>query len=254
MNTKQDELSPGDVLAPEMKDNVKRRKSVFREYVEAVLVIVAIALVVRTFVVHAYRIPSGSMEDTLLIGDFLLANRFAYGAPIEIPFTGIVLGRLPAVTEPQRGDVVIFASWHNSTEDFIKRCVGLPGDTILVRNNVLYVNGRNFDEILYERFGGDPSVFPRVKTLPYARRFISGMDPANYPASDEGHIVAPGHYFMMGDNRDASADSRIPGNGDVPFERLKARAIIVYFSLDTTKPLWNLVNAVRWDRIGRLIH
>ena len=253
MDTKQDELTPGQVLG-EDEGRLRKRKSLLREYVEMILFIVTIGLLVRTFVVHAYRIPSGSMEDTLLIGDFLLANRFVYGAPVEIPFTGIVLGRLPAISSPQRGDVVIFASWHDSTEDFIKRCVGLPGDTILVRNNVLYVNGRDFSEILHERFGDDPSIYPRVKTLPYGRRFVGGMDPANYPASNEGHIVAPGHYFMMGDNRDASADSRIPGNGDVPFERLKARAIIIYFSLDATKPLWNIAGAVRWDRIGRLIH
>jgi len=86
------------------------RKSLGKEYVQPLLTVLLVALVIRTFVIHAYRIPSGSMEDTLLVGDFLLANRFVYGSPIEIPFTGIVLGRLPAISSPQRGDVVIFAS------------------------------------------------------------------------------------------------------------------------------------------------
>ena len=218
------------------------------------LVLIALVLVFRSLVVHSYRVPSGSMENTLLIGDFLMANRFVYGAPIEIPFTGIVLGRLPAVTTPQRGDIVIFASWHDPYEDFVKRCVGLPGDTILVRNNVLYVNGRPFDNILQERFGHDPTTYPVVKTYPHHHSYFGGFDPANYPPSDEGHIVAPGHYFMMGDNRDNSADSRMPGNGDVPFENIKARATVIYLSVDVTRSFWNLPEFIRWDRIGRILH
>jgi len=226
------------------------RKSLGKEYVQPLLTVLLVALVIRTFVIHAYRIPSGSMEDTLLVGDFLLANRFVYGSPIEIPFTGIVLGRLPAISSPQRGDVVIFASWADTTEDFIKRCVGLPGDTILVRNNVLSVNGIPFSHTLRARFGNDWRVFPSIKYTPTHYVGMSGimaLDPTNFGP----HVVPPGHMFVMGDNRNNSADSRF--YGDVPLNRLKARALVIYWSMDTRQRLWKLSEYIRWDRIGRLI-
>ena len=247
MSNQTKDVPPSEVLKGEPGQPTKR-KSIFREYVEGILMIVAVALALRTLVVHAYRIPSSSMEDTLLVGDFLLANRFVYGAPVEIPFTGIVLGRLPAFSEPKYGDVLIFASWADTTEDFIKRCVGLPGDTILVRNNVLTVNGRLFSDILKERFGDDMSIYPKVKYSQFYRRQIVGIDPANYGP----HVVSPRHLFMMGDNRDFSSDSRF--NGDVPMHRLKARAIVIYMSLDTGRGGLDLLTSIRWDRIGRLIH
>ena len=242
--------SPGEALR-DQPEAPKRHKSLVREYIQPLVVIFLVALAIRTVVIHAYRIPSGSMEDTLLVGDYLLANRFVYGAPIEIPFTGIVLGRLPALSRPKRGDILIFASWSDTTEDFIKRCVALPGDTVLIAGDVLSVNGRPFESILHERFGRDPRVYPQIKSLPARRTRIFGMrgvDPSNYGP----HVVPEGHFFAMGDNRHNSADSRF--NGDVPLRRLKARAMIVYWSMDTDMPVWNLGEFVRWDRIGRLIH
>jgi signal peptidase I len=238
-------VAPADAVGD--RNARKRRKSIVREYVEVILVIVFVAVVIRMFIIHAYRIPSGSMEDTLLVGDYLLGNRFVYGAPIEIPFTGIVLGRLPAIDEPKRGDIVIFASWADTSEDFIKRVIGLPGDTILVRNSVLTVNGKPFRETLDERFGDDPRVFPRIKNEPTRFTQLFGNRAGNFGP----HIVADDHLFVMGDNRYNSADSRV--NGDVPKNRLKARAMVVYFSIDTTKPVWNLAEFIRWNRIGRLI-
>lgn len=243
-------VTPGSVVA-KIENGPEKKKSLLREYVQPLLVVLLVALVIRTFVIHAYRIPSGSMEDTLLVGDYLLANRFVYGSPVEIPFTGIVLGRLPAITSPKRGDVVIFASWADTTEDFIKRCVGLPGDTILVRNNVLSVNGTPFGETLRERFGNDWRVFPSVKYAPTHYIGMSGtvfFDPTNFGP----HVVPQGHMFVMGDNRNNSADSRF--YGDVPLYRLKARALVIYWSMDTGRHLWNLSEFVRWNRIGRLIH
>ena len=248
--SQRDAPSPEEALAGEAGEP-RRRKSLFREYVEPLLVILFVALVIRTFVIHAYRIPSGSMEDTLLVGDYLLANRFVWGAPVEIPFTGIVLGRLPAFNEPRRGDIAIFASWQDTTEDFIKRIVGLPGDTILVRDDLLTVNGKPFRDELNARFGHDPRIFPEIKFNPtrsYRHRGFGGS-----LASDYGpHVVAPGHVFAMGDNRHNSSDSRY--QGDIPLHRLKARAMIIYWSMDLSRPLWNLAEFVRWERIGRLIH
>lgn len=238
--------SPAEAIGEDASSS-KRRKSIIREYVEVILVIAFVAIVIRMFVIHAYRIPSGSMEDTLLVGDYLLGNRFVYGAPIEIPFTGIVLGRLPAINEPRRGDIVIFASWSDTSEDFIKRVVGLPGDTILVRNGLLTVNGKPFSETLDERFGNDPRVFPRIKNEPTRFALMFGNRADNYGP----HVVADDHLFVMGDNRYNSADSRV--NGDVPIDRLKARAMVIYFSIDTAKRISNLGEFIRWDRIGRLI-
>lgn len=227
----------------------KRGKSATREFIEMVLIIVVVALVVRTLVIHAYRIPSGSMEDTLLVGDYLLGNRFVYGAPIEIPFTGIVLGRLPAISEPDRGDIVIFASWDDTTEDFIKRVVGLAGDTVLVRNSVLYVNGQPFSEILDERFGDDPRVYPRIKneTPMQMRAYGRTMSLDHFGP----HVVKQDHLFVIGDNRHNSADSRF--NGDVPRHRVKARAMIIYLSLDWSKLWSDTAQFIRGNRIGRLI-
>jgi len=242
--------SPGQALK-DRPGAPARKKSLAKEYLQPLVIILLAALAIRTFIIHAYRIPSGSMEDTLLVGDYLLANRFVYGAPVEIPFTGIVLGRLPALSNPKRGDVLIFASWTDTTEDFIKRVVGLPGDTIIIRDNVVTVNGRSFDDILRERFGNDPRDYPKIRAgmSPQERVYgFGGFDPANYGP----HIVPPGHLFMMGDNRNNSADSRF--NGDVPANRVKARAMIIYWSMDTSRPPWNILDFVRWRRIGRIIH
>ena len=254
-NVNPSQENAADRRKPEQRVGDKQdRPSEWKSLARDLVFVFFLMLIVRSLVVHSYWVPSSSMEGTLLINDFLLANRFVYGAPVEIPFTGIVLGRLPGLTTPQRGDIVIFTSWHDTSLDFIKRCVGVPGDTILVRNDVLYVNGRNFDEILRERFGRDPATYPIVKTYPHQPTFVGGFDPANYPPDDAGHVVPPGHYFMMGDNRDNSADSRYPGNGDVPFESIKARATIIYFSVDSSHSPWNLLEFVRWSRIGRLLH
>lgn len=175
-----DKPAPGGVW-----DNIKQ-----------ILIAVVLALIIKTSVVEAYKIPTASMEDTLLIGDFLLANKFIYGA--QIPLTG---WRLPAVHQPQRGDVIIFTFPGDGVTKYIKRCIGLPGDTIEVKNKELFVNGERFPDPLHAKFidttrSGQPVIQERR------------MGGQNSRDNFGPYVVPEDSYFMMGDNRDNSYDSR----------------------------------------------
>lgn len=171
---------------------------------------VVMALFFRQFAVQAFRIPSSSMEDTLLIGDFLFVNKFIYGA--QIPFTKL---RLPAVRSPERGDIIVFKS-PTDGRDFIKRCVAVGGDTLEIRDKKLYINGIEQDEP-HARYKA-----PRVPGRQYGSRDF--MPP---------QVIPDGHIFMMGDNRDNSSDSRFWG--PLAVERVKGKAMVIYFSVDTSR-------------------
>ena len=185
-----------------------KRKSTFREYAEAAAIAVLLALFIRTFVVQAFKIPSGSMEPTLLIGDHILVNKFIYG--VKIPFVRTTV--IP-ISRPERGDVVVFIYPVDKSKDFIKRVIGLPGDKIEIRDKKIYVNGN-----LYE----DKHGF-------YADRRAANANPGH----PDRFTVPKGHIFVMGDNRDHSYDSRFWGY--VPIETIKGKAFIIYFSW----PNWN---------------
>jgi signal peptidase I len=204
----------------------RRRKSALRDWTEALLVAAVLALIIRTFIVQAFKIPSGSMEDTLLIGDHLLVNKFIYG--LQIPG---VDGRFLSIREPQRGDIVVFEFPEDRGQpfwkrrDFIKRIVGLPGDTVEIRSKQLLVNGEPF--LVPEAVFKDGNLTQGMR---------DNMPPAKVPAQ---------HYFMLGDNRDRSYDGRFWGF--VSNAEIKGLAFIKYWSWDgdQLRP--------RWDRIGRLI-
>jgi signal peptidase I len=230
------EAAPAVVNTKKKGRAAVRRKSVVREYGEAIVVAVALTLVIRTFVIQAFRIPTGSMEDTLLVGDFLFVNKFIYGA--NIPFTDATL---PALRNPRRGDILVFKYPKDTSRDFIKRVIGLPGDTIEIRKKVVHVNGTALDE-------------PYIRTTNPRTQPREYRDPLIYPPALEmgnrdnygPYVVPDGHYFMMGDNRDNSDDSRFwgPLDGDL----IKGKAIFLYWSWDKgrTRP--------RLNRIGKLIH
>jgi len=212
-----------------------KRKSVVREYAEAIVFAVVLTVIIRTFVIQAFRIPTGSMEDTLLVGDFLFVNKFLYGA--EVPFTD---WRLPAVRDPHHGDIIVFKFPRDLRRDFIKRVVGEPGDTLLIVNKHVFINGVQQDES-HIKFTN-----PRVQPATYRDSIIfpPGLEHAN--RDNYGPYVVPdGYYFMMGDNRDNSDDSRFWG----PLDRnlIKGKALFIYWSWNKEK------TRPRLGRIGKLI-
>jgi signal peptidase I len=201
-----------------------KAKSVLREYGEALGVALLLALVIRSFVVQAFKIPSGSMIPTLLIGDHILVNKFVYG--VRLPYFG---NEIIPIGSPRRGDVVVFIYPQDEDKDFIKRVVGVAGDTIEVREKRLYVNGEPAD---------DPNA-----------HFVDGPDVRNSPEHRDNFgpfVVPPANIFVMGDNRDRSYDSRFWG--PVSLDKVKGKAFLTYWSWDAPSH-W-----VRLDRIGHLIY
>lgn len=196
------------------------KKSLIREYGEALLVALVLAFVIRTFVVQAYKIPSESMVETLLVGDHLLASKFAYG--IKIPFTHSNIYR---GDDPAYGDIIIFEYPNDPSVDYIKRVIGLPGDVITVRDKRLYRNGMPVEEkyIRYEQ----PNIIEPIR---------DNFGPVTVP---------PDKYFVMGDNRDNSLDSRFWGFVDRG--AIQAKAWRIYWSWDDKD------NSPRWSRIGKAV-
>ncbi len=208
----------------ETKTPVQPRKSIFREYAEAILVAVVLALFIRTFVVQAFKIPSGSMKPTLLVGDHILVNKFIYG--VKLPFLDTTL--IP-IAEPKRGDVVVFKFPEDPKKDFIKRVIGVEGDVIEIRNKKVYLNNKPMKDPYGVHM--DPRIIPgRAR-----------------PRDNFGPItVPPGSLFVMGDNRDNSYDSRFWKFVDLA--KVKGKAFLIYWS-------WDGPNSdVRWTRLADIIH
>lgn len=207
----------------EKNDAAPKKKGALRENIEAIVVAVILALFIRTFVVQAFKIPSGSMKDTLLIGDHILVNKFIYG--IKAPFMHKTI--IP-ITNPQRGDIIVFEFPEDPSKDFIKRVIGLPGDVIEIRNKKLFVNGNAVKDS--HSIHKDPKIYS-------ARQ---------QPRDNFGPItVPPGKLFVMGDNRDFSYDSRFWGFVDLV--AVKGKAFIIYWSWDKQD------FSVRWGRLGELL-
>lgn len=231
------------------KDTTQRWQSTW-EMAKSIVVALVLFLLVRTFLVEAFRIPTGSMEETLLVGDFLFVNKAVYGA--QLPGTS---KRLPSFAEPERGDVVVFIPPHDPGKNYVKRLVGAPGDTLEMRDQVLYVNGEPQDEPYVQHtdlLGLDIT----VRDMLWQRAHLVGdLSPEEYvPSRDNwGPIVVPeDNYFMLGDNRDDSQDSRYWGF--VERGAIKGKPLFVYYSFNanTMKPFpW--ITQIRWARIGDVI-
>ena len=212
------------------------KKSVVREYFESLVIAVVLALFIRTFVVQAFKIPTGSMEPNLLIGDHLLVNKFVFGPSLSSVENAVLPTR-----EIARGNVIVFKYPEEPERDFIKRVIGLPGEQVEVRHKRVYVNGKLLEEP-YAHYLEDPPPVPHE------------MDPGDRPPSNgdprESYgpvTVPPKHYFVMGDNRDNSQDSRYWGF--LPRDYVKGRALVIYWSYDAEAG--NIVTGTRW---GRLLH
>ncbi len=208
-----------------------RKKSVFREYFEAICIAIILALFIRTFVVQAFKIPSGSMLPTLLIGDHLLVNKFIYG--IRVPFTGKIL--VP-IKKPKQGDVVVFRFPKDRSIDYIKRVVGTPGDTIEIKEKKVFINDKPITDA--HAHISSPSILSANAS----------------PRDNFGPILVPeNRIFVMGDNRDNSYDSRFWGFVDQ--KDILGKAFILYWSWDIDKPLFSLerFTSIRFGRFANLI-
>lgn len=212
-----------DLNAVSRKIQVNQQKSVAREYAEALIVALLLAFFIRSFIVQAFKIPSGSMLPTLQIGDHILVSKFLYGLRLPYPLETT----LWEWGQPTRGDVIVFVYPRDRSKDFIKRVVAVGGDTVEIRHKTVYLNGAKMD---------DPHA-----TFKYGEQENPG------PRDNLGPITVPDHkLFVMGDNRDESHDGRFWGFVDV--DDVKGKAFLIYWS-------WNSDESwVRWNRLGDLIH
>ncbi|MEQ9589006.1 MAG: signal peptidase I [Parvibaculaceae bacterium] len=237
------------------------REVAWAENVKTIAYALLIALLIRTFLFQPFNIPSGSMIPNLLIGDYLFVSKYSYGySRHSFPFSpGLFDGRVLS-GEPERGDIAVFKTPKDNRTDFIKRVIGLPGDEIQLRNSILYINGvavpreriENF--ISRDRFGNVEEIAQFQETLPNGVIYTTLDSRLNARSDNTGvYRVPAGHYFMMGDNRDNSADSRVPSEvGYVPLENFVGKAQVIFFSTDSSARIWEFwgwPSAIRWDRI-----
>ena len=202
---------------------MEKRKAVIKEYAKAIFIAILIAFFIRTFIVQAFKIPSGSMLPTLQVGDWLLVNKFIYG--VKIP---VLRNTMIPVKDPKRGDIVVFIYPMDRSIDFIKRVIGVAGDTIEIKDKKIFINGSPLD---------DPyGVFTDNLVIP----------PSVQPRDNFGPVKVPdGHIFVMGDNRDSSYDSRFWGF--VNCRDVLGKAFVIYWS-------WNgNEHSIRWNRLGKII-
>ena len=213
-----------------MKKNVKenknkpqeKTKSKIREYAEAIVIAILIAVLIRTFIIQAYKIPSKSMVPTLLVGDHLLVNKFIYG--VKIP---VIRKTVLPVTDPKQGDIIVFIYPEDRSKDYIKRVIGVAGDKIEIRDKKIFINDQRYEDSW--------GIYTDSRSLPQDVRDYFG------PV-----VVPPDSLFVMGDNRDQSADSRYWGFVDI--KDVEGKALILYWSWDSED------FALRWNRLGKLLH
>jgi signal peptidase I len=248
----------------------KRKEGGIAEFVRVVVHALLIALVIRTFLFQPFNIPSGSMQATLLIGDFLFVSKYSYGyskysLPLSLP---LFSGRIPGGSTPDRGDVVVFRLPREDSTDYIKRVIGLPGDTIQVVSGQVFINGKAVErERIADWYDEDHGATVKrwKETLPngvvYEALDLSERGQLdNWPQNGTPYKVPEGNYFMMGDNRDNSTDSRVPpelgGVGPVPFQNIVGKAQIIFFSVAEGEAAWEFWRwpwSVRWSRLLKIV-
>jgi signal peptidase I len=252
-----DSVPSAPEITPEKRNEalrqVNRRSPIgfFWEWIKIVFVAMVVFLVIRTFLVEAFKIPSGSMEHTLLVGDFLLVNKLAYGA--EVPFTH---QHLPKITSPKIGDVIVFDYPRDLTKNFVKRLVGMPGDTVEMHDGVLFRNGKQVPENYIEH--SDQDFDSPEDEFYWQRDYLvhraGAVDNAYHPSRNNwGPLIVPQKsYFVLGDNRDNSLDSRYWGF--VADSLVKGRPFVIYYSYaPDTVDRFAWLTHIRWNRLGELI-
>lgn len=229
---------------------VPPQKSAAREYGEAFGIALVLALIIRTFFIQAYKIPSGSMEPTLLIGDHILVNKLIYGLRLPDSFFGLTIPGIPwgeyifRLEPVHRGDVVVFVFPPDPTKDFIKRVIGIPGDKVQVKDGKVFLNGAEMPDP-HAHF----DVPPQERSAVTPRDNFPPRTPGD-PNADPGPVTVPaGKYLMMGDNRDHSYDSRFWGFVDA--NEVEGRAIVIYWSWDSDG---SGLLPIRWGRFGKVVY
>ncbi|MDI4662877.1 signal peptidase I [Xanthobacter autotrophicus] len=238
----------------------------FLETVRVIVHALLIALVIRTFLFQPFNIPSGSMKDTLLIGDYLFVSKYTYGySRFSIPFSpNLFSGRILG-SEPTRGDVVVFKLPRDNETDYIKRVIGMPGDKIQMIGGLLHINGAPVKRERLPDVAEDDGTGRKVPVKRWRETLPNGVTYETLDLVDNGfydntpvYEVPVGHFFMMGDNRDNSADSRVLSQvGYVPFENLIGKAQVIFFSIDEGASAWQVWTwpwTVRWDRLFTRVH
>ena len=243
----------------------KRKEGGIAETVRVIFHALIIALVIRTFLFQPFNIPSGSMKATLLVGDYLFVSKYSYGfSQYSLPLSpALFSGRIPGNLQPERGDVVVFRLPKDTSTDYIKRVIGLPGDKIQVIDGVVNINGvpvkreKASDFVEAEEGTRDAPVKRWKETLPNGVSYYA-LDLVDNGFADNTQVytVPPDHYFMMGDNRDNSTDSRFSQVGMVPFENIVGRAQLIFFSVyegERAWQFWRWPFSVRWNRLFTVV-
>ncbi|MBM84677.1 MAG: signal peptidase I [Rhodospirillaceae bacterium] len=245
-----------------MTPTTTKKSGGIRELLRTIIVAVLIAVGIRTFVYEPFNIPSGSMIPTLLVGDYLFVSKMSYGySRYSLPLSPPLIPGRVLFTEPERGDVIVFKKPTDTSVDYIKRVIGLPGDKIQMHKGRLYISGklvnrRQVDDFLStDRSGRTVRVPQYIETLPNGAEYsILETWGDHGPADNSGVYTVPaGFYFMMGDNRDNSVDSRAPGVGMVPRQNLVGRAEVLIFSRDQRWRWWEIWNWPDPFRFGRIL-
>jgi signal peptidase I len=253
-----------DEKAARVADTAKKEGGL-GETIRVVFHALIIALVIRTVFFQPFNIPSGSMKDTLLIGDYLFVSKYAYGySKYSLPFSpNLFEGRIWSA-EPKLGDVVVFRLPRDDSTDYIKRVVGLPGDRIQMIDGVLHINGTAVKRERIEDFLDDEGNGRVTRVKRYMETLPNGVSHTILDLVDNGfydntpvYLVPAGHYFMMGDNRDNSTDSRVQSQvGFIPFDHLVGRAEILFFSVGEGEQAWQVWRwpwSVRWSRLFSVV-
>ena len=247
----------------EERQELEFRKSTVREYFEAIVTVAIIVLFITTFVVQAFKIPTGSMKSTLLIGDHLLVNKFVYGMKPRL------LGRLLPYREPERGDIIVFKYTNDPTMAYVKRLIGMPGDIVEMIGRTVYINGENLNENYVVMSEEDGNIIERVVNDPQKKYEIQYFNPKGMDAHWGPYHVPDGHYFAMGDNRDNSQDSR--WWQFIPRDYMLGQPLVIYWSFETARDEYlrtspgerieritdivlNFFTKTDWKRILKIIH